>query len=401
MDARAGRPGAGIGGAQAPAGRPARGRRRGLTLVELLVAMFITSLIGMIVYAMYTGAIDSMNRMERELRALQSFRSAMDRMERDLGGICVKAGYTAWQTRQWFYDSYDKRAGWYYDDTYPMATKFKPIHRSMLRICFRNRYIGFYRSNDGRHIDRVEYYYNAPEPRLKWANGEDDDGDDPGNGLDMLVDDRGCLMIRETPDSLPGGVDINPNLTFEHYAREPSQADFGRQDGWGWPPWLRGGDLVEENYSGKVIDAGEILADAVKDVQFWYMYSTLDSDMPKFAHCWPYVGEPGEGDAVAGGPYATKVGGGDAWSGKREDKTGVVWPRPDVDIAGGFGRRRSDNAKGLSFMTLPQAIQVDLVFDLGVNVDLKLSKTIWLHASKWYDLMTREMSGTTPGGRGP
>jgi hypothetical protein len=376
---------------------------RGLTLVELLVAMFVTAMIGMIVYAMYTGALDSMNRMERQLRAIQSFRSAMDRMERDLGGIVYKAGYVPWQTRQWYYDNCcgtRDMAGWYYDDTYPMQAKFKPIHRSMLRICFRNRYMGFYRSNDGRHIDRVQYYYNAPEPRLKWANGEDDDNDDPGNGLDMLIDDRGCLMVLETPDSLPNGVDINPNLTFEHYAREPSSADFGTQDGWGWPPWLKGGDIVDENYTGKTIDNGEIISDSVKDVQFWYMYSTLDSAAPKFAHCWPYVGEPGDGDGAAGGPYATKVGSGDAWDGQRPDKTGVSWPRPDVDVAGGFGRRRSDNAKGVSFMTLPQAVQVDLVFDLGVNVDMKLSKTIWLHASKWYDLMTREMPGNIPGGRG-
>jgi type II secretory pathway pseudopilin PulG len=238
---------------------PAAGQRSpvtGFTLVELLVAMFITVLLGTIVVMAYSTSIQSYYHTERKLQALAAFRNTTDRMERELHSIVCKASVYSepvlvyisnkwqpvlWETRikyihgeAWVNtDPYSWQGVPTHDGSAEDGGSFPVTHagispgvapagrywetnpdgRGLYRIQFRPRYLGYYSSLDAFTVDRTEWYYNPAEERRLWNNGLDDEypdpaapgeyiGDDPDGDLGMriLYDDRGSLMFRKVLD---------------------------------------------------------------------------------------------------------------------------------------------------------------------------------------------------------
>ena len=51
-------------------------RRKGFTLIEVMIATFLTVIISLLVFQMYRASISTFRRAERELRWLAAFRSA-------------------------------------------------------------------------------------------------------------------------------------------------------------------------------------------------------------------------------------------------------------------------------------------------------------------------------------
>ena len=145
--------------------------RRGFTLIEILISIGLTVIITLLVFMMYKSTMDTFRTAERELQWLAAFRSATDKMERELGSMAWKAVYRPAEG--------ENTSGW-------TAPDLKEINEGFQQILFLPNYVGFYTSLDGQSMDRIEYYYNPPEPKLLWENGVDDDNDDPNNGLNLL-----------------------------------------------------------------------------------------------------------------------------------------------------------------------------------------------------------------------
>jgi len=205
------------------AGAGRRSAWGGFTLVELLVAMTITVILGMVVVLAYNTSMQAYYRTEKQFQALAAFRNTADRLEREVNSMVFKS--SVWEWPYYERDSWcGMRHAMYWetrikylngDPTLPNpgnsvvlgdATKadwkIDPSGRSMYQINFRPRYLGYYSTPDGFVIDRTEWYFNPPEDKLLWNNGLDDDDDDPDGdaGLRTLYDDRGCLMMRKKFD---------------------------------------------------------------------------------------------------------------------------------------------------------------------------------------------------------
>ncbi len=308
-------------------------REAGFTLIELLVAMFLTVMVTFMVYTLYDVATGAFAATEAELRYLQAFRSITDKMEVELNSVCFKVGYTPGPG--------ENVDGW-------TPPTFKGIGEGMLQIRFENQYVGFYTSTDGRTIDRVEYYYNPPEAKIDQGNGMDDDHDDPNVGPNgytpndatlpcLLIDDKGCFMLHKTLDCDPvdwtydeADSEGNPiYLTFDAYAEDLQ------------PPYFDMGDVK---------DYGDILADGIEDVRFWCLYTRKD---------------------------------------RKEFQVTKTWPADSDDIAtNGDDTPYTYGGKGLSYMCLPLAIQVDFTFETR-GMERKLTKTVYLYSSLWNEFLSR------------
>ena len=308
----------------------------GFTLIELLVAMFLTIIVSMMVYTLYDVATGAFAATEAELLYLQAFRSITDKMEVELNSICYKVGYTPGK---------DENAdGW-------TPPTFKAINEGMLQIQFENQYIGFYNSTDGRTLDRAEYYYNPPEPKIYQDDGRDNDNDDPNvifhadGGYEpedptlpcLLIDDKGSFMLRKTLDCDPVdwtyddtdalGNDIY--LSFDAYSAPFEPPDFE---------------------AGDVKDTGDILADGIEDIRFWYIYTRVD---------------------------------------KVEFQVSDVWPADDDALpTNGDNTPYMYGGKGLSYLCLPLAVQVDFTFETR-GMERKLTKTVYLYSSLWNEFLGR------------
>ncbi len=302
-----------------------------------MVAMFLTVIVSMTVYTLYDVSTGAFAAAEAELRVLQAFRSITNTMELELNSVCYKAGYTT---------GIGENVGPGEDTPAWAPPVFKAIDDGILPVRFENTYIGFYCSTDGRTIDRVEYYFNPPEPKIDRANGEDDDGDDPNVGADgctpvdsglpcLLIDDTGSFMLRRTLDCDPAtweydavDGDLNPvYLLFDSYAEPFAPLDFS----------VLG-----------TKDDGDILADGFDDVRFWYVYAKRGDAALQVVSRWPCGSGPETGD-----------------------ETGYTY-----------------GGKGLSYLCLPQAVQVDFTFEAR-GFERELSKTIYLHTSLWNEFLDR------------
>ena len=73
--------------------------RRGFTLVELLVAMAITTIIILVLVGVTSVAIDTWKRSRSEVRAASQGKAMIDSMARDLEAMVVRTG----NTYQWLY----------------------------------------------------------------------------------------------------------------------------------------------------------------------------------------------------------------------------------------------------------------------------------------------------------
>ncbi|MCX8495292.1 MAG: prepilin-type N-terminal cleavage/methylation domain-containing protein, partial [Akkermansiaceae bacterium] len=69
-------------------------RRAGFTLMELMVAMAITSIIVTVLVSVTSVALETWNRSRAELRASHMGKMAVDYMARDLEALVVRSGNT-------------------------------------------------------------------------------------------------------------------------------------------------------------------------------------------------------------------------------------------------------------------------------------------------------------------
>ena len=99
---------------------------------------------------------------------------------------------------------------------------------------------------------------------------------------------------------------------------------------------------------GGVKDDGDILADGFDDVRFWYIYAKRGEEALQVTSRWPCGSEPEAGD-----------------------ETGYTY-----------------GGKALSYLCLPQAVQVHFTFEAR-GFERELSKTIYLHSSLWNEFLSR------------
>ena len=439
--------------------RPAereRGAWRGFTLIELLVAMFITLVLGSLVIAAYNTSMESYYRTEKQLQALAAFRNVTDRLEREVNSIVFKASvyphpvYTGefqspacpvvawWDTRikyiggEAMINSDPYAWGWLdgilpngADVQNPVAASpariapgqtaglasvaagdwWKMDTRGLFQINFRPQYMGYYSTMDGFTVDRTEWYYNPPEERRFWADGLDNDNDDPYGlaGLRILFDDKGCLMFRKTldKDMLWAEWDAasgRPNYYRDQYHGPYSRADFPPQADELVGPimnlWDNGtpGDPDTPDGIPDNIDTGTVIGENFTDLRFYYLYKIQTSDKFIYADWWPWdddnnparaVADPSEALATQNGKdsdmpvvrIGTHIGGEQGGrthpSGTSDAPDWVVTPDPvaykDFDIA---------------YFSLPMAISARFTFQ-AAETEVVYEKLIYLHASRW------------------
>ena len=66
--------------------------RRGFTLMELMVAMAITTIIVTVLVSITSLALDTWNRSRAELRASRQAKTMIDTMSRDFESLVVRRG---------------------------------------------------------------------------------------------------------------------------------------------------------------------------------------------------------------------------------------------------------------------------------------------------------------------
>ena len=323
--------------------------RRAYTLIELIVSMAITLIIALTVFYFYLNVNEGFQRAERELQRLAAVRNATNAFERHLQCIVCKSGYVP-----------------------GVPPRFKGIHDGFCRLQWpgaqnhlagyagglyqdgKCRYLGFYSSPDGVHVDRIEYYFNPPEPKLKCSNGIDDDYDDDPSGQTnpshLFRDDRGRLMLRMVKDT---------NISYAQYGNwAPDGAD-----GVSTPtfPAFQAPHLT--GAAGSDYDHGETVCEGFTDIYFEFLYTR------------PRAGSGGDNEFV----YAPRWPDTADLSGTSKDDTGQIWPRDASD---------GKTPRGLSFLTLPLAVRITFVYEAGGTTQ-KLTHTIALPQSQWRQLAER------------
>lgn len=321
--------------------------RRGYTLIELLIALGITMLIAATVFYLYTNVLRGMRRAEVELQSLAAYRTAVDTLERNLKYTVVKSGYVPAD-----------------------PPRFKPLSDGLFRLQWpgrwnhlagyaegkyqdgKCRYLGFYTSADGVHVDRVEYYFNPPEPSALCANGVDDDHDDDpsdtANPIHLMRDDRGRLMVRRVRDS---------QITYAQYHNQaPAGADGIEAPGFPvfCAPHLTGAQDSD-------CDRGETIAEGFSDIYFEFIYTSPRADGTlefRAASRWPATTDASD---------------------TSRDESGQVWPDSRAD-----GRQ----PRALSFLALPLAVRVTFEFSTGAQAR-RYSHTLLLPQSQWHEFLSR------------
>jgi hypothetical protein len=250
--------------------------------------------------------------------------------------------------------------------------------------------MGYYSSLDGFTIDRTEWYFNPAEERQKWANGLDDDEDDPYGdaGLRILYDDRGCLMFRKKFDKdmqwrewnlLPDGTSMPLNEYRDPY--------HGPYSGYEYPPADRNSDGVPDELVGPVmklwdndgdgtkdnIDTGTVIGENFTDLRFHYLYKLRTSDQFIYSDWWPWDNDSDPTNANTKDPNMPKipvkclVGG--SWT-----TSGATRPDPATQI--------QTHDFDICYFSLPMAISVRFTFTVGGQKHV-YEKLIYLHASRW------------------
>lgn len=332
--------------------------RRGLTLVEVLVAVSLALILIFTSYHMFQALTRSVGRAEEDRLMMGGIRAVTESLQRDLECAVVKAGYRP-------DGGFKALDGGLFRLQWPHAPGAAPHLRSDHPDYARYqdgrcRYLGFYTSGDRERIERVEYYFNPGEASALRFNRLDDDGDQPG-GTGALVDDSGSLMLRRVSDA---------DLAYDACAEAFPAAPPALQPG---PPWLTGHPGNAGGSTGG--DDGTILVNDLEDVTFRFLYTRRerpgDATTPvaprfEYADRWPFDAEedletPGEA----------------SWA---EDSTGERWPRTEAG-----GRR----PKGLSYLCLPLAVEVRIEYSRE-GIPRVYAHTMVLPGSQWHEFLTRE-----------
>jgi uncharacterized protein (TIGR02599 family) len=74
--------------------QPTSATRRGFTLMELMVAMAITTIIVTVLVSITSIALDTWNRSRSELRASRQAKGMIDSMARDFEALVTRRGNT-------------------------------------------------------------------------------------------------------------------------------------------------------------------------------------------------------------------------------------------------------------------------------------------------------------------
>ncbi len=328
-------------------------RPAGFTLIEVLVSMTITMVLGLAIFFFFTNLSSGMQRAQNELLALAAIRTATATLERQLRFMAAKSGYVP--------------------GTPP---RFKALNEGMFRLQWpgatdhlagyahgqyqdgKCRYLGFYTTENGNTVDRVEYYFNPPEAALKCANGADDDFDDDpsdaANPLHLMRDDRGRLMLRRVMDE---------QMSLAQYHNQPPAG----ADAADAPPFPAYAAPRLTGAAGSEFDRGEVVAEGFSDVYFDFVYTRRDpsaapvSALGKnfhFAARWPLSATPDKTEA---------------------DETGERWPRDAAD---------GKQPRGLSFIALPLAIRVHFLMPAGAQTR-HYTHTLVLPQSQWHEYIRR------------
>jgi type II secretory pathway pseudopilin PulG len=407
----------------------------GFTLVELMAAMFITVIMSGIIVLVYNTSMQSYYRTERQLQSLSAFRSTTDRLEREVNSIVTKAtfyptpiyrpGFSVafWDTRA----KYLHGDAWVNGDPYawtlcnnsaatvaptpPVGGSMwtvNPDGRSLYKINFRPRYLGYYSTLDGYTIDRTEWYFNPPEDKQVWANGLDDDGDDPDGdaGLRILYDDRGCLMLRKRFDKdmawrewdNPVADGPGPNEYRDPYHGPFSRADFPPQQDEIDGPVVLADTSGDGNYDvgidndgdGKLtdadrIDTGTVVGENFTDLRFYYVYKHPEENFLRYADYWP---PDDDNDPTNTNNYRSSLTGEvDAKLNLRkrriECRIGGRWAQwPAAQPYGVWPNASTYENFDIAYFTLPMAISARFTFQVGTETHV-YEKLIYLHASRW------------------
>ena len=319
---------------------------RAYTMIELIAAMAVAMILVLMVFYVFTNTHSGLMKAQREIAFQSAMRAAMNSLETHLRHIIVKSG------------SLPQKPG---DHSPP---QFKALNQGLFRIRWpgeeqhlagytgglyqdgRCRYLGFYTTRDGSLVDRVEIWFNPPEPATKWTNNADDDGDDnpndAANPLHLQRDDRGRLMLRRVSDAA---------LTLEQYGSRDNVAT-------STAPTYRAPRLTGD--ANSEYDSGEILVDGIRDVYFEFLFRKNPQETSySLAPAWPWSDDPARSDT---------------------DSTGAQWPRSSAE-----GRQ----PRGLSFIALPEAVLVTFEVEIGAETR-KYQKTIQLQQSQWHEFISRK-----------
>jgi prepilin-type N-terminal cleavage/methylation domain-containing protein len=402
------------------------GRNSGFTLVELMVAMFVTVILGTVVVMAYNTSMQSYYRTERQLQALAAFRNTTDRLEREVNSIVSKSvvyphpiivrkstsGYwnvVFWDTRI----KYLHGDAWICGDSYPWTIsdnagsathvgsarpalapgdywKVNPDGRSLYKVNFRPRYMGYYSSLDGFTIDRTEWYFNPPEERRLWNNGLDDDKDDPEGdlGLRILYDDQGCLMFRKKFDKDMvwrewDTAAASPNEYRDEFHGPYSGAEFppADKDGNGEIDEIEG-PLVNWDANGDgttddddKIDTGTVIGEGFTDLRFYYLYKLPDSDEFVYADWWPWDDDNDPTNGCGKDPNL------DAYAKSIECRVGGSWALSGTGWNPNLDPPQTHNFN-ITYFTMPLAISAKFTFQVGRHRHV-YEKLIYLHSSRW------------------
>jgi general secretion pathway protein J len=155
--------------------------RRGFTLLEILVAVAITAMIGAIVAAAFTSGFRAKELVESEAERYRGLRVAMDRMVREIGAAYVS-------------DRYDLRR---YRDQNDRPTNFIGARDRLLFTSLAHQRL----YSDAKESDQMVVEYSVRSANLPGARGRQDlirrenpnlygdDRMDRGGTEDILVED--------------------------------------------------------------------------------------------------------------------------------------------------------------------------------------------------------------------
>jgi prepilin-type N-terminal cleavage/methylation domain-containing protein len=346
-------------------------RASGFTLIELLVAIAITLFLSTIVYQMYRVCLQTYSISNNQLKVLESYRSATDRMEIDLTSIVWKCNYIN-------------------DTRYNVKPEFKAVHMGLFSIRFENQTLGFYTSLKPGKVDRVIYYFNPGEPPGMDNNGIDDDGDDDSNNhMYLMVDDKGSLMVQRASDEYIcwDKAHAQAGGKYMPYYLQNGCGDDGYNKTWDpMKQWdIVKGDWVTYGAGTKPYDEGDIMCENLQSIKFRYAYIEQGGTSYKNANVWPWV------DKNDDGKYDDNMDQPATWI---ADKTGYYYGDNGALMQNNWitapgGKGNWDQTKGLSFVTLPLAVTAEFNFFLTGEYQQRMSRTFYLYSSLWNEYLDK------------
>ncbi len=359
-------------------------RFRGFTILELLVSITLTMVIGTAVLALYANYLRLYKRTRTELEFLAALRNVTGDMERQINAMVYKAGY--YKSLTPFYpvsvppDPPPPDPLWWHEEPAGSGAGWKYIHEGLFQCHFKSDYLGFYVAEQENLVHRAEYYYNPGEGKHLVNNDKDDDGDafyDTNNsGIidegDDWVNDNGTFVVRKTLDAhllYDDGdalFDSNPLNEGELDKDGDGNPDPGDADATNDDDDMDGtpssavdaddddyvNDYLPPDYAGGEKEFGRALFKGVENIEFSYLYTDRNGLIHSSDH-WPLI------DAVT----------------KLDD--------PEVATLNLF---MAGSGKNISLFTPPLGINLRITLLLDGQTKV-FSTPVVIYASRWNQLL--------------